>query len=54
MKIKRSFKQFTSEIEKISKSEKGKLKGGFNSMSLPEQTDPPVTNNGKICHCEDK
>lgn len=48
---KKSFKQFSSEITKLSKTEEGKLKGGFNSMSLPKEVDPPTDNNGKICHC---
>jgi hypothetical protein len=47
---KRTFEQFSSEIEKLSKTEEGKLKGGFNSMSSQESSVAPG-NNGKGCTC---
>lgn len=47
---KRSFKQFSSEIEKLSKTEEGKLKGGFNSMAL-NTTEALSPGNGRQCNC---
>lgn len=47
---KKTFQQFTSEIEKLSKTEEGKLKGGFNTISLEKVSEMPG-NNGKGCTC---